>query len=304
MVAADVSAERHDDRLLRRSARLIARSVGVPPALRWRHAGTPRMEIEYYVYVPPSIQVFPHLPLHTMTCLLDGKTVHNASVSRGVRPEVQERFATIPNRCVVVPRNITSYWRPGSGSISMATVYIAGEGQDALEALLHGSQQPILLHDALVASLIRQLLRTAREDPSGASEYVARLVGTFVAHLRWLAHSGDAAQRSRSTLSDPAISRALAEIDRHLDESITIARLSTLSKMSEALFRRRFKEITGSSVHRYIRMQRVQRAREMIEETNLALAAIATHCGFSSQSHMTAVYRQALGITPGGQRRR
>lgn len=41
----------------------------------------------------------------------------------------------------------------------------------------------------------------------------------------------------------------------------------------------------------------------MIEETNLALAAIASYCGFSSQSHMTAVYRRELGITPGGQRR-
>ncbi|HMM78197.1 MAG TPA: helix-turn-helix transcriptional regulator [Gammaproteobacteria bacterium] len=92
-------------------------------------------------------------------------------------------------------------------------------------------------------------------------------------------------------------------IDRHLGESIPIARLSKAVKMSEALFRRRFKEITGRSVHRYIRTQRVQRAREMIEETNLALSAIAASCGFSSQSHLTAVYRQELGITPGGQRR-
>lgn len=126
------------------------------------------MLVESYVYVPPRIQSFPRLPMHTLSCLLDGKTVHNAQVFRNTPFEVQERFATIPNRCVVVPKNVVSHWRPGAGgSISIATVYVMGKGQEVLESLMHGGQQPILLHDRLAAALIRQLLRTAVDEPAG-----------------------------------------------------------------------------------------------------------------------------------------
>ena len=73
--------------------------------------------------------------------------------------------------------------------------------------------------------------------------------------------------------------------------------------MSPALFRKRFTDTTGMPVHSYVLKERIERACELIDECNLPLAAIAAQCGFSSQSHMTHIFRRELGVTPAERRR-
>jgi transcriptional regulator GlxA family with amidase domain len=48
---------------------------------------------------------------------------------------------------------------------------------------------------------------------------------------------------------------------------------------------------------------RLQRARDMVTQSGLPLAAIASATGFASQSHMTASFAQAFGAPPGQMRR-
>ena len=185
----------------------------------------------------------------------------------------------------------------------MVAVYPAGPIQQALEVLIHGSQRPVLLHDGLLVAIIRQLLRIAAEGQQSAPEYTEHLVNAFNSHLQWIAGNKHSILEHRSTQSDPAISNALKLIEDHLNDTITIKSLCTSVHVTPALFRRRFQDVTGMPVHRYIVRRRVERARELIDETNLALSVVAIHSGFSSQSHMTTVFKRELGMTPSEQRR-
>ena len=73
--------------------------------------------------------------------------------------------------------------------------------------------------------------------------------------------------------------------------------LAAKANMSPALFRKRFTATAGMSVHSYVLKERIERACELIDECNLPLATIAAQCGFSSQSHMTKIFRRELGAT-------
>ena len=62
-----------------------------------------------------------------------------------------------------------------------------------------------------------------------------------------------------------------------------------------ATFRRHF----GCSVGEHVRRQRVNAAREMLEDPELSLTQIASDVGFADQSHLTRTFKRLTGVTPG-----
>jgi AraC family transcriptional regulator len=68
--------------------------------------------------------------------------------------------------------------------------------------------------------------------------------------------------------------------------------------MSQYYFSKLFKMSTGTTPHQYVMRQRVERAQELLRESQLALVEIATQVGFETQSHFTSVFRRLVGITP------
>ena len=55
----------------------------------------------------------------------------------------------------------------------------------------------------------------------------------------------------------------------------------------------------GSSPHQYVLDRRIARAREQLELGGDSLANIAYAFGFSSQAHMTSIFKKRIGVTPG-----
>ncbi|MNL85512.1 Exoenzyme S synthesis regulatory protein ExsA [compost metagenome] len=74
--------------------------------------------------------------------------------------------------------------------------------------------------------------------------------------------------------------------------------------MSTYHFARRFQETVGMSPHSYVLGRRIERAGALLRRRDVPLVDIALACGFSSQSHLTTVFRRCLGLTPGEYRRR
>ncbi|HEY6850400.1 MAG TPA: helix-turn-helix transcriptional regulator [Terracidiphilus sp.] len=66
---------------------------------------------------------------------------------------------------------------------------------------------------------------------------------------------------------------------------------------------RMFRAATGTTAQ--LTERRIERAKGMVQEAEeISLTNIAVWCGFSSQSHMTRVFREHVGITPSAFRRR
>ena len=72
---------------------------------------------------------------------------------------------------------------------------------------------------------------------------------------------------------------------------------------SRGHFLNMFRASTGLTPHRYLVNRRVVRARILLERRDRTLIDIAIACGFSSQAHMSQVFREKTGVTPGEYRR-
>ncbi len=96
--------------------------------------------------------------------------------------------------------------------------------------------------------------------------------------------------------------KAVSLIEQHLfDETEGRIALRTVARhvgMSYFHFSRAFKHAMGMTPTNYIIERRLERAKKLMQETDLPIADIALRSGFSSQSHFTTSFRRFVGITP------
>jgi AraC family transcriptional regulator len=96
--------------------------------------------------------------------------------------------------------------------------------------------------------------------------------------------------------------KAIALIEHHIyDEEEGRLALRAVARdvsMSYFHFSRAFKQAMGMTATNYIAERRIERAKKMLEETELPISEIALRSGFSSQSHFTTAFRRLAGATP------
>jgi len=95
--------------------------------------------------------------------------------------------------------------------------------------------------------------------------------------------------------------RAKEMMSEHVDASL--ADLARECGLSVTQFARAFRHSTGLSPHQWLLAQRVSKAKTLLERSSLSLTEVAALCGFSSQSHLNAAFKQHAGLSPGRWRR-
>jgi AraC family transcriptional regulator len=124
--------------------------------------------------------------------------------------------------------------------------------------------------------------------------------------LRGLEASGSGRtlkNRPRGGLSPAALRRVQLYVEAHLDGPLTIEALAARAGVSPYHFARGFKASTGTTPHGHVQKQRIERAAQLIRETDQPLAQIALATGFSTQSKLTSAFRKLMGVTPARYRR-
>jgi AraC-like DNA-binding protein len=96
----------------------------------------------------------------------------------------------------------------------------------------------------------------------------------------------------------------IQHVDRNYAESISMAEMARLAKLSPTHFNRRFRQLVRMTPTAYLRTVRVQHARGLLTATDKPLAEIAQLTGFTDQAHFTNRFRDTTGLTPDAYRRR
>ena len=107
----------------------------------------------------------------------------------------------------------------------------------------------------------------------------------------------------RIRLSPAKLNRVIDFIEANLDGEITLADMSAIAGLSPFHFSRVFKLTTGETPYHYLCSRRLDCARRLLAKGDMPLAELALACGFASQSHFTAAFTKAMGISPGRYRR-
>ena len=146
-----------------------------------------------------------------------------------------------------------------------------------------------LLHELNEANVVGRLYADSLA-PGLAIQLVRRYSSLRDIHV---AHGGMAPHK---------LQKAIALIDHSLSDEeegrVALRTVARAVRMSYFHFSRAFKQSMGMTATNYIAERRIERAKKMLEETELPISEIALRSGFSSQSHFTTAFRRLAGATP------
>jgi len=160
--------------------------------------------------------------------------------------------------------------------------------------------------DPLICELCRPAISSI--DQSG------RQIGAEAAALLDALMSGEAADRRprmippagvserRSTdiiaVQDKVASAALAYVRANACDGIKIADVAAALAISRSTLQTRFRIAVGRTLHDEMRRVRIDTARRLLANGDTPIKEVAIRAGFRTVQHLTAVFREFLGVTP------
>lgn len=96
-----------------------------------------------------------------------------------------------------------------------------------------------------------------------------------------------------------AVNRALAYLQTHFAEPVTVDSLARDAHMSTAYFSRLFKKKTGSSPYEYLIRYRIDQAKYLLRSTGSSIEEVAYASGFGSASNFVYTFTRRTGMPPG-----
>jgi AraC family transcriptional regulator len=215
--------------------------------------------------------------------------------------------STIQNGDLVfVPAGQSTYWRSQSDHtpISKLSVCLQPElvTQIARSADLNSDRIELIDCFSRSDSHLRQIaVMLLAEIQSGGimgELYVESLTQVFVIHL--LRHYSSLQPKIVNRYDLPArrLENAIDYIHAHLDSDLSMIQIAASVNSSPTYFASLFKQATGISLHQYVIKQRVNRAKLLLETTDLPIPNIAAQVGFASSSHLTYHCKRQTGMTP------
>jgi AraC family transcriptional regulator len=97
--------------------------------------------------------------------------------------------------------------------------------------------------------------------------------------------------------------RAKEMLRANLSGDLSLPQLASACRLSAGHFSRAFRQTVGCAPHQWLLHQRVERAKQLILNTDEPLCAIALDTGFADQSHFTRVFSQRVKASPAAWRR-
>ncbi|MBL8628071.1 MAG: helix-turn-helix domain-containing protein [Rhodospirillaceae bacterium] len=120
--------------------------------------------------------------------------------------------------------------------------------------------------------------------------------------VMFLKRPGGQSQFSTALLAQTQSTGGLKDLPEwiadHLDEDLSVEALAERVGMSPRNFARVFTAETKLTPAKYVERARLERARQLIEETGLPLLTIASKAGFESDQQLRRTFQRWLGVTP------
>jgi transcriptional regulator GlxA family with amidase domain len=112
------------------------------------------------------------------------------------------------------------------------------------------------------------------------------------------------ALQARFGVLQPKLTEAVTLMEANIEEPLSTDEIAQLAGISRRQLERLFKQYLGSLPSRYYLELRLQRARQLLRDTNHSIVQVGLMCGFSSGSHFSTAFGALFGNTPREERQR
>lgn len=175
--------------------------------------------------------------------------------------------------------------------------------RQALQESVHPEEVELVMHRGQSDLLIREILLALKVEieagcPSGRLYGEAMGTALAVHLLKTYTTRKVTPFQFQGGLSRHKLTEVLEYIQAHLEQDIRLLDLASLTGMSQYHFCRLFKRSMGVTPHQYVLQQRIERAKQLLKQTDVAIADIALMCGLKNQSQLTTLFRRSVGTTP------
>jgi len=175
-------------------------------------------------------------------------------------------------------------------------------GPARLDPASDGPCPRLFFDDRLLWETIAKLTMLIETSSPGDDGYLEAL-GRLLVHELTRTHDRTPAAPVRGGLAAWQQRIVVEHIEKHLSDTPQLAQLAELVRLSPQHFCRAFKQSLGQPPLRYHGLRRVERAKQMLAQTDHPVTEVGLALGYSETSSFTAAFRRATGFTPTGYRR-
>jgi transcriptional regulator GlxA family with amidase domain len=132
------------------------------------------------------------------------------------------------------------------------------------------------------------------------SEKLANLVAGFLNYtsIRVIQHSARIQTADRVGFRHPKLSEILALMETNLEEPLRPSALAKTVNISTRQLERLFRRYLSATPKKYYTDLRLQRAQQLLLQTNMTVTAVGVACGFNTASHFSRLFRARFGTSP------
>lgn len=94
------------------------------------------------------------------------------------------------------------------------------------------------------------------------------------------------------------------KIHEHWEQNLDFETIAAEQNVSYEWFRKTFKDVMGTSPGQYHLNLKIEKTGQMLRETSLTIAEIATKAGFESEFYFSRIFKKKTGYSPGEYRKR
>lgn len=102
----------------------------------------------------------------------------------------------------------------------------------------------------------------------------------------------------------PEMKKILNYISENLQEEISLDTIAAFVNMNSSYFSRYFKSKTGGNFIDFLTSMRIEKAKELLAETDLSIEEISAMVGHVNKAYFTKVFKKVTGFNPGEFRRK
>jgi transcriptional regulator GlxA family with amidase domain len=133
-------------------------------------------------------------------------------------------------------------------------------------------------HGANAANHVARILVTSPHRQGGQAQYIERPVPQLPCEGR--------------------LTEVLEWARVHLSESLSVDTLADIAKLSRRTFTRHFRNATGTTLIKWVNAERVTRAQQLLETTDMPIETVATEVGFRTALSLRQHFSEQLNISP------